>query len=59
MAAIQNARMRVRVEPEMKTPWWFKILLIIASLGSLTIGGLMIWAIVEVIPPLVGWLERH
>lgn len=41
------------------TPLWFKFLMVIAFAASLAILGLMIWAVVELVPPLVHWLERH
>lgn len=41
------------------TPVWFKFLLGISFVASFAILGLMIWLAVELVPPLVHWLERH
>lgn len=56
MSAIKPPR-PARREEFMKTPWWFRIAMIAASLGSLILLGLLVWAAVEIVPALVGWLE--
>lgn len=41
----------------MKIPRWFWVFLFIGAFASFSLLGLVVWALIEVVPALVGWLE--
>lgn len=52
-------QVRVPVKVEMKTPWWFKVMLTFGIIGTLILFCLLVWGVVEIVPALVRWLDRN